>query len=159
MITNRFYPEFMPQFENEPTRDRFDIVKVNDGVGVGVIAREDFKAGDLLFTFTGFFSAEITQYTLQVRDGLHLHDPYFMGRVLHSCAPNTTCDMETRTFHALRDIKAGEFITMDYCETEDYLFKIFPCECGADNCRGVVKGRKQENTLVYQNGNSRIAVV
>ncbi|MEO1287800.1 MAG: SET domain-containing protein-lysine N-methyltransferase [Chloroflexota bacterium] len=143
MKTNRFYPEDMPAFANEPTRDRFDIVRVDDGVGVGVMTCDEFKAGDVIFSFTGFFSDEITQYTLQVCDGLHLHDPYFMGRVLHSCDPNASCDMATRTFTALRDIQMGEFITMDYCETEDYLFKTFPCSCGADNCRGVVKGRKQ----------------
>jgi hypothetical protein len=143
MITNRFYPDVMPYFANEPTRDLFDIVKVSDGVGVGVMTCQDFKTGDVLFSFTGFFSGEITQYTLQVSDGLHLHDPFFMGRVLHSCDPNSSCNMETRTFYALRDIKAGEFITMDYCETEDYLFKTFPCCCGADNCRGEVKGRMQ----------------
>ncbi len=148
MKQNRFYPDTMPEFVNEPTRDRFDIVNVSENVGVGVMTCMDFKAGDVLFSFTGFFSEEITQYTLQVHEGLHLHDPFFMGRVLHSCDPNATCDMETRTFYALRDIEAGEFITMDYCETEDYLFKTFPCSCGAFNCRGEVKGRKQESIFL-----------
>lgn len=143
MMNNRFYPDAMPSFANEPTRDRFAITRVDDGVGEGVMSCETFKAGDVIFSFTGFFSSEITQFTLQVCDGLHLHDPFFMGKVLHSCDPNSHCDMNTRTFYALRDIQAGEYITMDYCETEDYLFKNFPCSCGAENCRGEVKGRLQ----------------
>ena len=143
MTSKRFYPDSLPTFDNEPTRDHFAIVRVGDSVGEGVKTLVPFEEGDVIFAFTGYFSAEITQFTLQVTEGLHLHDPYFMGKVLHSCDPNATCNMETRQFVALRPIEAGEFITMDYCETEDYLFKTFPCSCGADNCRGYVKGRKQ----------------
>ena len=143
MSNNRFYPDTLPAFENEPTRERFDIVRVGDSVGEGVKTLVAFNEGDVIFSFTGFFSTEITQFSLQVRDGLHLHDPYFMGKVLHSCDANAYCDMEKRQFIALRPIEAGEFITMDYAQTEDYLFKTFPCSCGAENCRGYVTGRKQ----------------
>jgi uncharacterized protein len=139
----RFYPDALPAFENEPTRDRFAIVRVGDSVGEGVNTLVAHNKGDVLFAFTGFFSTEITQFSLQVHDGLHLHDPYFMGKVLHSCDANAYCDMEKRQFIALRPIEAGEFITMDYAQTEDYLFKTFPCSCGAENCRGYVTGRKQ----------------
>jgi len=139
----RFYPEAMPAFRYEPTRDRFDIVRVGDGVGEGVVTRIAFEAGETIFAFTGFFSEEITQFSLQVEEGLHLHDPYFMGKVLHSCDPNAHCDMERRVFTALKPIRPGEFITMDYAQTEEVLFKIFDCVCGAEHCRGVVKGRKQ----------------
>jgi hypothetical protein len=143
MTNNRFYPDTLPAFENEPTRERFDIVRVGDSVGEGVATLVAFNEGDVIFNFTGFFSTEITQFSLQVHDGLHLHDPYFMGKVLHSCDANAYCDMEKRHFVALRPIEAGEFITMDYAQTEDYLFKTFPCSCGAENCRGYVTGRKQ----------------
>jgi hypothetical protein len=143
MNNGRFYPDALPPFENEPSRERFDIVRVGDSIGEGVMTHVAFERGDAIFAFTGFFSREITQFSLQVNDGLHLHDPYFMGKILHSCDPNAYCDMETRTFIALRPIEPGEFITMDYAQTEDYLFKSFPCSCGAENCRGVVTGRKQ----------------
>lgn len=142
-LTMRFYPDCLPPFANEPTRERFCIDRVGDSVGEGVRTLVDFEAGDVLFAFTGFYTSEISQFSLQYREGLHLHDPYFMGKVLHSCDANASCDMERRVFTALRPIKAGEFITMDYAETEDVLFRTFPCECGAANCRGIVKGRKQ----------------
>jgi len=140
--SNRFYPDALPSFPYEPTRERFSIAQVGDTVGEGVMTHVPFNTGDIIFAFTGFFTNEITQFSLQVYDGLHLHDPYFMGKVLHSCDPNASCDMSRRLFIALKPIQPGEFITMDYAETEDYLFKTFPCQCGAANCRGYVKGRK-----------------
>lgn len=143
IVTNRFYPDALPPFANEPTRERFSIEQLGDTVGEGVVALVPFQPGETIFAFTGFFSNEITQFSLQVQEGLHLHDPYFMGKILHSCDPNASCDMEHRVFIALRPINPGDFITMDYAETEDYLFKSFPCQCGAENCRGIVKGRKE----------------
>ncbi len=142
-VSERFYPEALPRFPFEPTRDRFAITQVGDSVGEGVTTRCHFMPGDILFGFTGFFTSEITQFTLQVHEGLHLHDPYFMGKVLHSCDPNATCDMTRRLFIAIAPIAPGDFITMDYAQTEDYLFKTFECQCGAPHCRGEVKGRKQ----------------
>jgi hypothetical protein len=47
------------------------------------------------------------------------------------------------TVTALRDIAANSFLYMDYAETEDVLFKQFPCSCGAPNCRGWITGRKE----------------
>lgn len=140
-IRNRFYPDTIPTFSNEPTTDRFAINFIGDNVGQGVVALVDFEAGETLFQFTGFLMTEITQFSLQITPGLHLHDPYFMGKVLHSCDPNATVDMQTRTFTALRGIEAGEWITMNYAQTEDYLYKPFTCNCGAVNCIGFVQGR------------------
>lgn len=136
----RFYPDFVPPFEYEPTKERFEIRQVGDGVGEGVVSLVDFEPGDIIFRFTGIFSSQITLFTLQVADGLHLHDPFFMGKILHSCDANATVDMQTRTFTATKAIKAGDFVTMDYAQTEARLFKDFDCSCGAANCRGHVSG-------------------
>ena len=43
--------------------------------------------------------------------------------------------MEEMTVTALQDIEANSYLYMDYAETEDYLFKQFPCSCGSENCR------------------------
>lgn len=137
----RFYPDFMPPFEYEPTSDRFAIQAVDGGRGQGVVALVPFQPGDIVFRFTGFFSSEITQFSLQYVPGLHLHDPFFMGKVLHSCSPNTWCDMTTRTYTAVRAIAPGECVTMDYEQTEDVLYRAFHCSCGAPNCRDLIQGR------------------
>lgn len=136
----RFYPDFFPTFDYEPTRDRFEIRHIGDGVGEGVVALVDFNPGDIVFRFTGAFSSDVTLFTLRVNDNLHLHDPLFMGKILHSCDPNCSVDMQTRTFTAVRPIRAGEFVTMDYAQTEARLYRNFECACGAPNCRGYVMG-------------------
>jgi hypothetical protein len=141
---NRFYPEQMPPIPNEPTRDRFNISFIDNGVGEGVTSLVAFNPGDIVFGITGFFSSEVTLFSLQIAPGLHLHDPYFYGKLLHSCDPNTYVDLKTRSFIALKPIEPGEFVTLDYARTEDYLFRTFPCGCGATNCRGYVAGRKQQ---------------
>lgn len=137
----RFYPDTLPTYDYEPTSENFAIRRFDDNTGEGVVALRSFEPGDIIFRFTGFVLNEITQFSLQLSEGVHIHDPYFMGKVLHSCEPNASCDMETRTFTALKPIEAGACVTMDYGETEDRLFKSFQCSCGAENCRGVVTGR------------------
>ena len=138
----RFYPAEMPPFADEPTRDRFAIEQFNDRVGEGVVALRDFDAGTTVFAFTGFLVSAPTKYTLQVSAEVHIHDPYFMGKVLHHCEPNCSVDMTRRVFVARRSIRRGEAVTMDYDETEDHLHRGFDCDCGAATCRGRITGRQ-----------------
>jgi hypothetical protein len=145
----RFYPETFPAFEHEPTRDRFEIRRIGDSVGEGVVSLASFEPGEIVFAFTGVFSSFVTQFTLQVNDNLHLHDPYFMGKILHCCSPNCSVDMQTRLFTCVKPIRPGDFVTMDYAQTEARLFKPFECQCGAANCRGVVLGYEE---TVEENG-------
>jgi tyrocidine synthetase-3 len=142
MLSYRFYPDDIPPFPHEPTRDRFEIVRGED-IGEGVCSLVAFSPEDIVFQFTGTYMSEITQFSLQIHADLHLHDPYFMGKILHSCDPNTLVDMEQRQFIALKPIAPGDMVTMDYAQTEDVLFKTFICSCGAPNCRGLVTGRQQ----------------
>jgi hypothetical protein len=137
----RFYPPEIPPFPNEPTRDRFAIAPQSPSVGEGVVTLVPFAAGEEVFAFRGLVVAERTLYSLQLPDGRHLHDPWFMGKVLHHCDPNCTVDMHRLVFTARRDIAALERITMDYDETEDVLFRSFTCTCGAPTCRGRIAGR------------------
>jgi len=54
----------------------------------------------------------------------------------HSCAPNTffRCTPERAEVYALRDIRPGEELTVDYGESQ-HEGKL-PCRCGAARCRG-----------------------
>lgn len=144
----RYYPASLPGFPDEPTPDRFRISQITDTSGQGIIALKDFEVGDLVFAFTGFLVTEQTQFSLQIKPGLYLHDPFFMGKALHSCDPNCHVDMERRQFTALKTIRAGDLVTMDYEQTEDELFKGFACECGASACRQVILGRAVPRNVV-----------
>jgi histone-lysine N-methyltransferase SETD1 len=55
----------------------------------------------------------------------------------HSCAPNCFSRVTHghMLFFALRDIAAGEEITLDYTPSQH---PGRPCTCGADSCRGVM---------------------
>jgi len=143
----RFYPESMPVFAHEPTRESFAIRPISDDCGEGVVALRPFRKGEVVFAFSGFYMSEITLFTLQVKPGLYLHDPFFMGKILHRCDPNCDVDMNRRTFTARRDIEPGEWVTMNYEQTEDRLFRPFICNCGVRPCEGlepsrVIRGRK-----------------
>ena len=139
-VPDRFYPEFYPRFSYEPTKEKFRIIKT-DQVGEGIMSQVSFKPGDTVFRFAGVLLSEVTLFTLQLKPGNHLHDPFFMGKVLHSCDPNMSCDMESQTFTAIKAIRPGDFLTMDYESTEDVLFRSFECQCGAPNCKKLIKGK------------------
>ncbi len=136
----RFYPNSLPSFPNEPTPENFEIRKISDSVGEGVVAQSCFTKGEIVCAFSGYFVETITQFSLTVGTDLHIHDPYFMGKILHSCDPSLHCDMTRRLFIAKRDIQPGDIITMDYDQTEPHLFRPFHCSCGAENCRGFIAG-------------------
>lgn len=136
----RFYPDSFPEYWMEPSKKDFDIVDISHTVGVGVKALRSFKKGQELFRFTGTLSSKVTQYSLTISNGMHIHDPWFMGRVLHSCDPNCTVDMQEMSFTALRDINEHEMVTMNYNETEGILFKSFNCDCGFSKCLKHVGG-------------------
>ena len=131
-----------PAFAYEPTRDRVRVISTHDGKGEGLQAVTGFHQGDIVFTFHGPVVNEQTLYTLQIEPGQYLSDPLVMGKVLHACDPNMSCDMRTLTFTARRNIAPGEMLTMDYESTEDELFRPFYCGCGAASCRGWIRGRK-----------------
>ena len=144
---SRFYPESVPPFPHEPTPETFAIRQIGDNVGEGIVALKAFETGQIVFRFTGFYMSEQTRFTLQVKPGLYLHDPFFMGKALHRCDPNCSVDMQKRTFTARRPIMPGEWITMNYEQTEDELFRSFVCVCGDAPCEGfdgnrLIQGRK-----------------
>lgn len=132
-------------FGNDPlfphSRD-FQVIDKDDLVGKGVISFRAFQKGDLIARMTGERISVIRQHTLQIDADTHLFDTYFSGYFLHSCDPNISLNMRDMTVTALKHIAPNSFLYMDYAETEDHLFRQFPCSCSAHNCRGWIAGRK-----------------
>lgn len=58
----------------------------------------------------------------------------------HSCDPNTR--YSGLDVVAIRDIAAGEELTLDYGTLCDENMAPFDCQCGAPNCRGRIVGRQ-----------------
>jgi uncharacterized protein len=57
----------------------------------------------------------------------------------HSCDANLGMRGEI-TFVALRDIRAGEELTHDWCVTDDDDYSV-KCACGSPKCRGTLTGK------------------
>lgn len=148
----RIYPDQIPEYWLEPTDDSFEVKRV-EGSGFALFTKKAFKKGQQLFIFSGTIMQKATQHSLQLATGLHIHDPWVMGYSLHSCAPNCTVNVRERTFTALKDIAAGDLVTMDYQETEDYLYKDFVCGCGScDSAQitGRAVGKESEDRRIIR---------
>lgn len=64
----------------------------------------------------------------------------------HSCNPNVGVRGEI-TFVAMRDIKTGEELTIDYAMTDNDNYKT-KCNCGQKNCRKVITGKDWQNNML-----------
>ncbi len=137
------YPDQFGKDPLFPKHSDFAVVFKDELAGRGVIACRAFKKGEIIARMAGHIVNEIRQHTLQLTPDTHLYDPYFSGYFLHSCSPNISLNMVDLTVTALEDIPVNSFLYMDYAETEDVLFKQFPCSCGAPGCRGWITGRKE----------------
>jgi SET domain-containing protein len=66
------------------------------------------------------------------------HDRVMMF-INHSCEPNVGVKGQI-TYVAMRNIKPGEELTLDYAMIDDDDFEM-KCGCGKSNCRGVISGK------------------
>ena len=134
------YPDFIPKIDNHPSTDDFEVMLSADKRGEGLTAKRGFVAGEEMAKLSGVLTHEHLLHTLQVSPGMHLHDPWFTGMLLHSCAPNVSLNMAKGRMICRSPIRAGDWLTMDYATTEAVLFRQFYCRCGANSCRGWVHG-------------------
>ena len=111
-------------------------------IGLGVRTLVEFPEGAVMDRFNGEISTRITQHSLQVAEGKHISQTRYIGYLPHGCDPNAKLDMTRFELIALRDIAAGELVTIDYAATEDRLYVQFACYCGARACRRWITGRK-----------------
>ena len=117
----------------------------------GMYAKENIRKGEIVYIKGGhiLIKEELFSSTI-INSYLPISDDYFIGAVScdeendvklynnHSCDPN--CGMHGEiTFIAIRDIEAGEELTIDYAfiDNEDYSFE---CHCGSPLCRHVITG-------------------
>lgn len=144
------YPSKYGQNPLFPLATDFEVVFKDESTGKGVICYRAFKQGEVIAHMNGDVISEIRQHTLQISSDKHLYDPYFSGYFLHSCSPNISLDMDKLTVTALQDISPNSYLYMDYAETEDHLFKQFPCSCGSKYCRGWVGGKNDMMPFEYR---------
>jgi hypothetical protein len=138
------YPEHYGNNPMFPKTSDFKVIKKDNDTGYGVMTYKRFNKGDLIAAISGEVISDIRQHSLQIEPGKHLYDVYFTGYLLHSCDPNVFLDMKNMKLFAIKDIHAYDYLYMDYAQTEDVLYKQFPCSCNSANCRGWIIGKKEK---------------
>ncbi|MHB1868638.1 MAG: SET domain-containing protein [Nitrososphaerales archaeon] len=118
--------------------------------GNGCYTSSEIKKGMVVASWKGEMVSTPAQpgekyygYYIRVGDKWLVPDEGPEKNINHSCDPNTMVMMlkDGVEFIAAKDIKIGEEISFDYGTVipEGDTFMI-SCKCGAENCRGIIKG-------------------
>ena len=115
--------------------------------GKGVIAKKALKRGETAFIIKGKLVKVLVHNKNEALNGPDWVgvdknmwiDPFVPSRYLnHSCNPS--CGIKGRvTVVALRKIKQGEEITVDYSTIEAEPLWYMKCNCGSKNCREKIR--------------------
>lgn len=115
--------------------------------GLGVFAGENIKKGEVIQYIKGeakFLAIKNKEDSLSYPNWIGIGknkwiDPNYPNQYLnHSCEPNSGIKGKV-TMVALKDIKEGEEITIDYSIIEgDDLWEM-KCNCGNKNCRQIIR--------------------
>lgn len=138
------------------------------GYGYRIIATKDISKDDLIFKFEeqehhlvsrshvmNTWGEEkkkwFRQYAWPISDEIYViwdPKPEAWIPINHSCAPNAWLTGLNVT--ARRSIRAGEEITLDYATFCNEIMEPFPCHCGANACRKVIKGTDYRSGFVRE---------
>jgi len=112
-------------------------VKKARGMGRAVFTKRPFDKDEFIMRAKGPIKTECNDFTFPITDGLYI-DPKNIARfICHSCKPNA--GMKNRDeIWAMRDIKPGEQIAIDYAMLiHDHDYGI-DCACNTKECRGTL---------------------
>ena len=147
----------------------------DDGLsGLGIEAARAITAGEIIFqgeersqriatrrwvesNWNANEKITFAQYAYPLDDEVFIlwsDDPLEWSPQNHSCDPN--CAYDGLNVIALRDIAAGAELTLDYADFCSETSAEFKCQCGAGNCRGIVKG-SPENSVALREQRKRLA--
>ena len=145
------------------------VLKGSSVSGYGIFAARDIKKGEVVFGGEGMSQRIISKKFVdahwnerQKKDFKHYaypiskevyilwdENPVNWSPQNHSCDANTA--YSGLDVVAMRNIAEGDELTLDYALFLDHNIEPFNCQCGSNNCRGVVFGRK-ENSITKANG-------
>lgn len=127
--------------------------------GTGVHAKKDYKKGETIFIIKGEkvkWKVTNQEESLYGPDWIGLTkntwiDPKGPAKYLnHSCDPNAGIKGKV-TVVAIKDIKKGEEVTIDYSITEIDTLWYMECNCGAENCRKIVRSIQSLPQETFEN--------
>lgn len=118
------------------SQDRLRIAR-SDINGFGLFANRNFAASDLVCQLQGALKRKPDKTLpnwIGIGPGLWIDPDLPLQNINHSCAANVAFG-RNRRLYALREIAAGEEITLDYSTTEADPEWSMRCSCKAANCR------------------------
>lgn len=122
--------------------------------GKGLFAKAPIEQGEIVAVKGGYIlnqqkwaaiESELGSAEIQITEKLFIapvHRDQKEGAMLwtnHSCDPNIALQGQI-VFVSMRDISANEELTHDWATTDDLDYKM-RCNCGSDNCRGIITGK------------------
>lgn len=124
--------------------------------GRGCFTTQTIKKGTRLLEYTGrrlrreeanrLYNERPSTYLFGLADGHTVIDGVGMGSLVnHSCEPNCQAREEDgRLFYfSLRDIAAGEELTIDYKIGNSNPEREMPCHCDSRKCRGTMYSKEE----------------
>lgn len=144
---------------NERCSGKLQIKKVNPDQW-GVFAQRPYTKGSIVISSN--LATDIEQpnpkatscsHAIQIGWNEHILMDLPAQFLNHSCDPNIGVAIklnegQSYDFIALRDIEEGEEVRFDYETTEYQVGAFEDCMCGADICRGTVKGFKHNKDVI-----------
>jgi hypothetical protein len=121
---------------------RFEVrERIRDG-HKSLHARRAFAPGDVLERIAARKTLrEPAVHSVQLNESEHiLLEPQFLEYTNHSCSPNVVFDLDEMVVRAIERILPGDEIVYFYPSTERSMAQPFLCDCGSDNCLGVIRG-------------------
>ncbi len=121
--------------------------------GHGVFACHPVQQGERLLVWGGDIISRsqidllpfpLQAFVVQVEEDVYLaprdyDEPETADYINHSCDPNAGFDGQI-VLVAMRDIRPGEEICIDYAMCDGSPYDEFQCQCGTEKCRGRVTG-------------------
>src|ERR1051326_686974 len=121
---------------------KLEVVLANGRKGLFAVGPID--KGEILIDLKGERTlSSPTKRSLQIGEGKHAFgSEETVGYLNHSCDPNVFLDFSCLCVRALKDIRAGDEVTINYAATEYEMHDSFPCDCGSPACPNTIKGFK-----------------
>ena len=131
--------------------------------GRGLFAVADIKKDEIVMIKGGHIvsreelrdiNARLGPVEVQIGDNLFISPVTAEEREGSMLYSNHSCDANVGVrgnivFVAMRNIRAGEELTHDWCTTDDDNYSI-ECKCGAPNCRKVLTGKDWQKMELQQ---------
>ena len=141
--------------------ENYGLITAKSRNGTGIFADKNFKEQNevlklqkgKLITYEEIEYNKLEDRYLQIDKKLYFN-PFgnTINFLNHSCDPNTGIIIKENEIYliAIKDIKKGEEITFDYSTTMDEDDWTMVCNCGSENCRGIIKDFKYLPTPIQE---------